>query len=85
MRDATTTDNEHERGGSGRAAGAAVHLGSRGNIVVSEEKHLIATVGVEDLVIVHSRDATLICKKRDASSIRELVQNIRELYGDEYL
>ncbi len=62
-----------------------IHLGSRGNIVVSEERHLIATVGVEDLVIVHSRDVTLICKKRDAPSLRELVHNVREQFGEEYL
>lgn len=62
-----------------------VHLGSRGNIVVSEEKHLIATIGVNDLVIVHSPDATLICKKRDANGIKELVDNVRSRFGDEYL
>jgi mannose-1-phosphate guanylyltransferase len=62
-----------------------VHLGSRGNIVVSEEKHLIATIGVNDLVIVHSPDATLICKKRDAGSIKELVDNVQSKYDAEYL
>jgi mannose-1-phosphate guanylyltransferase len=62
-----------------------LHLGSRANIVVSEVPHLIATIGVEDLVIVHSPDATLICKKRDAPSIRELLQNVRERFGDEYV
>jgi len=67
------------------ACGRVIHLGSRGNIVVSEEKHLIATVGVEDLVIVHSPDATLICKKGDATGIKELVDNVRSEYGEEYL
>lgn len=67
------------------ACGRVIHLGSRSNIVVSEEKHLIATVGVEDLVIVHSPDATLICKKCDAAGIKELVDNIRSEYGEEYL
>ena len=67
------------------ACDRVIHLGSRGNIVVSEEKHLIATVGVEDLVIVHSPDATLICKKREAAGIKELVDNVRREYGDEYL
>ena len=62
-----------------------VHLGSRGNIVVTEEKHLIATIGVDDLVIVHSPDATLICTKRDAAAIRELVENIQNRYGEEYV
>lgn len=62
-----------------------IHLGSRGNIVVSEEKHLIATIGVDDLVIVHSPDATLICTKRDAAGIKELVDKVRDTYGDEYI
>jgi hypothetical protein len=62
-----------------------MHLGSRGNIVVSEDKHLIATIGVDDLVIVHSPDATLICTKRDATGIKELVDNVQGEYGEEYL
>ncbi len=62
-----------------------IHLGSRGNIVVSEEKHLIATIGIDDLVIVHSPEATLICTKRDAAAIKELVDNVRGKFGEEYL
>lgn len=61
-----------------------VHLGSRGNVVVSEEKHLIATIGVDDLVIVHSPDATLVCKKRDAQGIKELADMVRGKFGEEY-
>ena len=61
-----------------------MHLGSRGNIVVSEGKHLIATIGVDDLVIVHAPDATLICTRRDAQSIKELVANLSKQFGDEY-
>lgn len=66
------------------ARGNVIHLGSRGTIVVSEEKHLIATIGVDDLVIVHAPDATLICKKRDAQGIKELVDNVRAEYGEQY-
>jgi mannose-1-phosphate guanylyltransferase len=73
-----------DRDGNVSASERIVHLGSRGNIVVSEDKHLIATIGVEDLVVVHSADVTLVCKKRDAASIKELVDNIRAKYGDEY-
>ena len=61
-----------------------VHLGSRGNIVVSEEDHLIATIGVDDLVIVHSPDATLICTRRDAQGIKELLDNVRQRFGERY-
>jgi mannose-1-phosphate guanylyltransferase len=70
--------------GNVNACPHSVHLGSRGNIVVSEEKHLIATIGVDDLVIVRSPDATLICTKRDTRAIRELLENIQQQFGDEY-
>ncbi len=70
--------------GNVNACSDFLHLGSRGNIVVSEERHLVATIGVDDLVIVHSPDATLICTKRDASAIKELLENLRQKYGDKY-
>lgn len=63
----------------------AVHLGSRGNIVVCEDDHLIATIGVDDLVIVHSDDATLICTKRDTQGLKELVDKLRKEYGEQYI
>ena len=66
------------------ACSHAIHLGSRGNIVVSEDKHLIATIGVDDLVIVHSPNATLICTRRDAQAIKELVDNVRQRFGEEF-
>ncbi len=67
-------------------AKSAVHLGSEGVTVVSEDDdHLIATLGLKDLVIVHSRDATMVCKKRDAQALRELLANIEAKFGDKYL
>jgi mannose-1-phosphate guanylyltransferase len=66
------------------AAQRTVNLGSSGNVLVSEGDHLIATIGVEDLVIVHSQDATLICSKRDAQGLKELVNKVREKYGEQY-
>jgi len=71
--------------GNVSACANVMHLGSRGTIAVSEDKHLITTIGVDDLVIVHSPDATLVCKRRDAQSIKELVDNVRKQFGDKYL
>ncbi len=70
--------------GNVSAASHVMHLGSRGCIVVSEDDHLITTIGVDDLVVIHATDATLICKKRDAASIKELVTNIHQQHGDKY-
>lgn len=63
----------------------ASHLGSRGNITVAEDDHLIATIGVDDLVIVHSADATLICTKRDSQGLKELVDKLRKEFGEQYI
>ena len=36
----------------------------------------IEVVGINDLVIVHTRDATLVCRKSDAQRVRELVKKL---------
>lgn len=72
--------------GNVRTGTQVIHLGSTGNIVATEdEEHLIATIGVEDLVIVHSADATLVCKRSEAQAIRKLVAAIQSETGDRYL
>lgn len=75
-----------DEAGNVSAAARVVHVGSRGSIVVAEDdQHLIATVGVEDLVIVHSADATLVCRKSDAERVRDLVARLQKEHGDSHL
>jgi mannose-1-phosphate guanylyltransferase len=45
-------------------------------IIVSDPTHLIATVDVKNIIIVHTEDATLVCKTRSAQKIKELVRQI---------
>jgi mannose-1-phosphate guanylyltransferase len=47
-------------------------------IVVSEEDHVVGVVGVEGLVIVHSPDATLVCRRDRVGDVKELVRRLRE-------
>ncbi len=58
------------------ARGAFVGLDASGCIVVGDNKHLVAAVGVRDLVIVHTADATLVCHKNDAQKVREIVKKL---------
>lgn len=68
------------------ATGESLHPGTKGTIVVSESgDHLIATVGVSDLIVIHSPDATLVCRKDDAQSLKKLLAEIEAKYGDKYL
>lgn len=56
---------------------------SKGNIVFSsDDEHLVALLGVEDLIVVKTDDATLICHKDKAQDLKELVKTIgaKEVY-----
>lgn len=59
------------------AAPNVTTLDAKKNVFVSETGHLIAAVGVDDLIIVHSEDATLVCHKQDAQKIKELVDQLQ--------
>lgn len=51
-------------------------IDSHHNIIVGEPKHLIVAIDVDNLIIVHTEDATLICNAQSAQRIKELVQKI---------
>ena len=55
------------------------HLGfeTEGSIVISDPKHLVTTVGVKDLIVVHTPDATLVCHKSQAQAVRKVVSTLR--------
>ena len=49
------------------------------------DDHLIVTLGVSDLIVVHTPDATLVANKHDEEAIRELVKLIAERGWQQYL
>ena len=49
---------------------------STNNIIVSEDGHLTALIGVDDLIVVHTPDATLVCHKEKAQDLKKLVKEI---------
>ena len=55
-------------------------LNSDANIVVSrdDKPHLIALIGVSDLVVVHTADCTLVCPKSESQRVKELVETGRQ-------
>jgi len=60
-------------------------LDSERNIIVSEDEHLIALLGMDDCVVVHSDDATLVCRKSDSQRLKELVELLEEKFGRRFL
>ena len=55
------------------------------NCIIQGEKKLIATVGLEDLIIVDTEDATLICAKDSTADIKKVLENLKICNRDEYI
>ena len=43
-------------------------LNTTNSIIRTDDKHLVATVGVSDLIVVHTPDATLVANRHDEES-----------------
>jgi len=67
------------RDGAGNAVEAlSSAVDTRNSVIVSsDDKHLIATLGVDGLVVVHTKDATLICPRDRAEDLKKLVDKIK--------
>jgi mannose-1-phosphate guanylyltransferase len=48
------------------------------NTLVFGDKRLVATIGVQDMVIVDTEDALLVCPKSRGQEVREIVEKLKE-------
>jgi mannose-1-phosphate guanylyltransferase len=70
--------------GNATAAERTLLMETQRTLVASNDpQHLIATIGCDDLIIVHTPDATLVCRSDCADSIKELHRQVAERYGRE--
>lgn len=58
-------------------SGNVVDIGSRNSIVYAG-KRVVATVGLENLIVVDTPDATLICNKNNAQDVRKVVDLLKQ-------
>ena len=54
-------------------------------IATEEKKHLIAAIGLQDIVVVHSPDATLVCHIDQSHKLKELLELIKKHTGKKFL
>ena len=64
--------------------GRTLLIDSAGCVVSAEGDHLIATIGVSDLLIVQAGNATLVARKSDEARVKEIVERLKKERG-EYL
>lgn len=55
------------------------------NCIIEGSDKLIAAIGIHDLIIVDTKDATLICSKDSTADIKKIVENLKICNRDIYL
>jgi mannose-1-phosphate guanylyltransferase len=72
--------------GNALAAGRSLLVDTVGTLAASSDPaHLIAALGCEDLVIVHTPTATLVCRKDRAEDVKKLQALAAEKFGADYV
>ncbi|WP_111265593.1 mannose-1-phosphate guanylyltransferase/mannose-6-phosphate isomerase [Marilutibacter maris] len=70
-------DNRHE--------GDVISVDTRGSLVRASERRMIATLGVEDLVVVDTADATLVAHKDRVQDVKIVVDRLKKAGRQEHL
>jgi len=67
-----------------RGKGEYVGLDSRNNLLFLDKK-IVVTVGIQDMLIVDTPDALLICPKNEAQGVKQAVNALKEQDLEKYL
>ncbi|MHC4122836.1 MAG: mannose-1-phosphate guanylyltransferase [Planctomycetota bacterium] len=67
-------------------AGLSELLDCKNSIIVTEDdNHLIAAIGLENVVIAHTPDATFVSTAKQAGRLKELLEQIEKNTGEKFL
>lgn len=63
------------------------HIGhdSHGNLIYSQSGKLVATIGVNDLIVVEADDVILVCPKDRAQEVKKIVEDLKANGHSKYL
>lgn len=86
--------------GSWPAYGKSLAADARGNMVAAEKSilldcndtviasddpnHLVAAIGCDEMVIIHTGNSTLVCPKKDAEKIKNLHEMVSKKFGSDF-
>jgi mannose-1-phosphate guanylyltransferase/mannose-6-phosphate isomerase len=78
-------DEMIEKDGAGNILkGNTIDIESQNSIIFSGER-LIATIGLKDMVVVDTPDATLVTPKEKAQEVRKIVETLKQTNREEHL
>jgi mannose-1-phosphate guanylyltransferase len=64
--------------------GEIIPIDTKNCIVVSKDR-LVATIGIRDLIIIESEQATLVCKRGESPQVKKIIDYLRSKGIKEYL
>ncbi len=78
---------EKDNNGNSISAAGLELIDCKDNILLSTAKdgHIIAAIGLENMVVAHTPDATFICPADQIGRIKELIEQIEKSRGQRYL
>lgn len=83
---ASAYDNlEKDYLGNAVAGQNVIVIDATNNMVHADNKKLVVLQGLDDFVVVDTKDVLLICKKENEQEIKEYVAEIKRNKGDKYL
>ena len=64
--------------------GNIVDLGSTNSVLFADQR-IVATIGLSDMVVVDTADATLVCPKSQAQNVKAIVKELKQRQAPEHL
>jgi len=63
-----------------------INLDTKNTLVLSDgTSRAIATIGIDDLVIIDTHDVLLVCRRQDSQKVRDAVQHLKDAGQTRYL
>lgn len=62
--------------------GKVVAINTHNSLIYADGKKVIATIGLENLIIVDTPDALLVCHKDQAHQIKQIVEKLKNNYPE---
>lgn len=81
----TSLENLHDSDEAGNVVTGQGLLLDTSNSIISADQGVVAARGVDGLIIVHTPDATMVCRRDDDQGVKAIVEALRERGLDLYL
>jgi len=65
--------------------GSHLVFDTKNSVILGRKDHLVATVGLDNIAIIHTAEATLVCSKEKAEDVKKLVELMEKKGLKKYL